>query len=111
MPAKNLPEMLTDPNLFAARAMEAARHIMRQPQHIRNPIADYGCCIHKRTAPGPHLLVNFLRAMIQSGINTWSYPLRHPDYLPHLDRFEDTVAHNVYLAQMAETIERVEEAS
>lgn len=96
MNAISVPEILTDESLFAACAMEAANHIMRQPAYISRPVARYGACIAQNTSVQRETLVDFMRAMHQARAQTWTSQLNNPLYVDDLDRLENTIARNVY---------------
>lgn len=102
MNAANIPDILKDTTLFDQCAREASSHIMKQLPHIHKPIAAYGAFIAAGIPAGHERFVDFMRAMVQAKAQTWTGQLNDPLYTEHLDRLEDTIAHNVYLAYVAE---------
>lgn len=97
---KSVPEILKDESRFAACAREAANHIVKQPQDIRQPIAIYGAHIAANASVKREVLVNFFRAFCQAKMQTWTSQLNDPLYRVDLERLENTIALNVYLVSV-----------
>lgn len=110
MNVTSVPEILKDESLFAACALEAASHVLKQPPYISQPIAAYGACVAANIPAGRVIFVDFMRAMYQAHIETWTNQLNDPLYVDELDRLENTIAHSVYLAYVARNIQSVDQS-
>lgn len=104
----SVPEILKNESLFATAAQEAADHVMKQPETIRQPIALYGGMLMAGEPTGRIVLVDFIRALREANVQQWTKQLSDPLYRKELDRLEDTIAEKVYQAHVARNLDIVE---
>lgn len=98
MNALIVPEIVKSKHLFASCAQEAANYVLQQPFYVIQPIAAYGACVEANIPPGREKLVDFMHAMFQARMQTFTGQLNDPLYANELTLLEDTIALNVHLA-------------